>query len=113
LGANNGPGFGWDDMTVYKLGVSYELSQNLTLRAGYNHGKQPIPSSETFFNILAPGVVENHLTLGATWTLANKDEISVSYMHAFVSNVKGSGPTTGIDLKMNQNALGIAYGWKM
>jgi long-chain fatty acid transport protein len=78
LGANNGPGFGWDDMTVYKLGVSYELSQNLTLRAGYNHGKQPIPSSETFFNILAPGVVENHLTLGATWTLANKDEISVS-----------------------------------
>jgi long-chain fatty acid transport protein len=113
LGANNGPGFGWDDMTVYKLGVSYELSQNLTLRAGYNHGKQPIPSSETFFNILAPGVVENHLTLGATWTLANKDEISVSYMHAFESKVKGSGPTTGIDLKMNQNALGIAYGWKM
>lgn len=113
LGTSNGPGFGWQDMTVYKLGASYEFSKSLTLRAGYNHGKQPIPSSETFFNILAPGVVENHLTLGATWKLANKDEVSVSYMHAFENKVKGSGPTMGIDLKMKQDSLGLAYSRKM
>jgi long-chain fatty acid transport protein len=123
LGSVNGPGFGWQDMTVYKLGFSYEYSKNLTLRAGYNHGKQPIPSSETLFNILAPGVVENHLTLGATWTLANKDEISVSYMHAFENKVKGSAsippgfpPGFGggeANLKMKQDALGISYSWKM
>lgn len=121
LGSDNGPGFGWQDMTVYKLGMSYDYSQNLTLRAGYNHGKQPIPASETFFNILAPGIVEDHLTLGATWTLANKDEVSVSYMHAFEKKVKGSGsipvgggfPGGEANLRMHQDALGIAYGWKM
>lgn len=120
LGSKNGPGFGWNDMTVYKLGVSYEYSKDLTLRAGYNHGSQPIPQSQTFFNILAPGVVENHLTLGATWTLANKDEVSVSYMHAFSNKVKGSGSIPALpfgggnaDLKMYQDSLGIAYGWKM
>lgn len=119
LGSKNGPGFGWDDMTVYKLGASYEYSKDLTLRAGYNHGSQPIPQSQTFFNILAPGVVENHLTLGATWTLANKDEVSVSYMHAYSNKVKGSGSIPAAfgggnaDLRMHQDSLGIAYGWKM
>ncbi len=119
LGSNNGPGFGWDDMTVYKLGFSYEYSKDLTLRAGYNHGDQPIPSSETAFNILAPGIISDHLTLGATWTLANKDELTVSYMHGFENKVKGVGSGTYVgwgageaNLKMYQDSLGIAYGMK-
>jgi len=41
----------------------------LIVRAGYSHGKQPIPTNETQFNVLAPGVIEDHVTLGATWTL--------------------------------------------
>jgi len=71
LGGDNGPGFGWEDMTVYKLGFSWQYQNDLVLRAGFNKGKQPIPASETFFNFLAPGVIENHLTLGGTKTLAN------------------------------------------
>ena len=122
LGASNGPGFGWNDMTVYKLGVSYAWSSELTLRAGYNHGKQPIERSQTLFNILAPGVPEDHITLGATWTLPNKGELSVAYMHAFENTVDGRNsippgfPPAGMgggnaDLKMYQDSLGIAYGW--
>lgn len=120
LGAANGPGFGWRDMTVVKLGVSYAANNNLTLRAGYNHGEQPIPSAETFLNILSPGVVEDHLTLGATWALDSKSEISVSYLHAFKKTVNGSsgaipasyGGGTA-NLYMYQDALGIAYGLKL
>lgn len=119
LGADNGPGFGWKDMTVYKLGVSYVASPGLTVRGGYATGSQPIPSSETLLNILAPGVVENHLTLGATWTTADKSEVTVGYMHAFSNTVKGSnsGAVLGggfeADLKMKQNSFGIAYSRKM
>ncbi len=29
-------------MDVWKLGVEYKYSQNLTLRAGYSHGDNPI-----------------------------------------------------------------------
>ena len=83
----------------------------------------PIRSGTTddvTFNILAPGVVEKHLTLGGTWTLASKDEITVSYMHAFSKSVTGPSATslvTGFPmgtetLKMKQNALGISYGMK-
>ena len=119
LGADNGPGFGWDDMTVYKLGVSWKYQSDLVLRAGLNHGKQPIPTSETFFNFLAPGVIENHLTLGATKTLANGAELTFMYMHAFEKEVKGSNSIPAafgggeVDIKMSQDAIGVAYGWDL
>ena len=122
LGANNGPGFGWKDITAVKVGASYAYDENLTLRAGYNHSSQPIRSSETLFNILAPGVVQDHLTLGATWTLPNKSELSFSYLHAFENSVNGSnsipaGPAGfgggNANLKMYQDSLGVAYGWKL
>jgi long-chain fatty acid transport protein len=122
LGATNGPGFGWRNTTVYKLGASYAYSQDLALRAGFSYNRQPIPENQTFFNILAPGVIENHLTLGATWTLANKNELSLAYMHGFNSKVAGSssivpGNPPGMgggnaNLHMYQDSLGIAYGIK-
>ncbi len=120
LGASNGAGFGWEDMTVYKLGVSYAVNKNLTLRAGYSTTDQPIPPSQTFFNILAPGVVEDHLTLGGTWTLANGGELSFAYMHAFKKTVNGAGsiplgggfPGGEANLRMYENSFGVAYGMK-
>jgi len=55
LGADQGAGFGWRNITVYQVGVLYDMNEQLTIRAGYNHANQPIPSNETLFNILAPG----------------------------------------------------------
>jgi len=120
LGSNNGAGFGWHDATTIKLGASYAYNESLTLRGGYNHTNQPIRSTDTFFNILAPGVVEDHVTLGATWVLANKGELSVAYMHAFEHSVNGSNSIPNVplgggnaNLKMYQDSLGIAYGWQL
>ena len=116
LGAKGGPGFGWRDMTVFNLGASYALSDTLTLRGGISAGRQPIPSSEVFFNMLAPGVIENHLTLGATWQLGDGKELSVAYMHGFEKTVSGGLPPMlgggTADLRMHQNSLGVAFGWQ-
>ncbi len=118
LGKSDGAGFAWKDMTVYKLGVDWQQSDNLVLRAGYNHGSQPIPTGETFFNLLAPGVVEDHFTGGATWTLQNKSELTVAVMYAPKNTVSGSNsipPGFGsgeANLSMSQYSLGVAYGWK-
>ncbi len=121
LGGANGPGFGWRDMTVVKLGASYQYSDKLTLRGGFSTTRQPIPSSEVTFNILAPGVIENHLTLGATWQLGGGKELSFAYMHGFKKTVSGGlppgMPPAGFgggtaDLRMSQNSLGVAFGWQ-
>lgn len=117
LGNSNGAGFGWDDQNVYKIGASYEYSKHLTLRAGWNHGDVPFPGTETAFNILAPAVVTDHVTLGGTWTLDNKAEVTVAYMHAFEGEVTtgttlAAGSGTANRLRMYQNSLGISYGMK-
>jgi long-chain fatty acid transport protein len=117
LGADDGAGFGWQNINVYKLGVSHAYSSTFTIRAGYNHCDQPIPNSQTFFNVLAPGVVQDHLSLGGTWTLADKSEISVAYVHAFKKTVNGSGSIPAgfgggeANLTMTEDSLGISYGW--
>lgn len=118
LGADNGAGFGWQNTTVYKLGAAYAWSESLTLRGGFITLKQPIPQSQTFFNILAPGVVENHLTAGATWTLPNKSELTAAYMHAFENKVNGQGSIPAAlgggeaNLRMSEDSLGVAWGVK-
>lgn len=118
LGNSAGPGFGWKDATVYKLGASYNINGKWTVRAGFNHVDQPIRSSEILFNVLAPAVVKDHLTLGGTYNIDDKSELSFSYVHAFSNTVSGpipvapGFPTGNVDLKMYQDSLGVAYAYK-
>ena len=122
LGTDKGAGFGWEDVTVFKLGIAHRVTDPLTVRGGYNYGKQPIPESETLFNILAPGVVEHHLTLGATLVLTPGTEVTAAYMHALEKTVEGSSsiipgmPTQGgmgggeSNLRMFEDSFGLALG---
>lgn len=122
LGSDNGWGFGWEDVTIYKLGVNYEYNNQWTFRGGLNYGKNPIDSDQNLFNILAPGVVEKHVTVGFTYSPTAYNEISMTYMHAF--NKKQSHPystdlgvpfgVVGYDTEigMDQNALEISYAMK-
>jgi long-chain fatty acid transport protein len=119
LGANNGSGFGWQNMTVYKLGVSHAWNEAWTVRAGYNHNNAQIPATQTFFNTIAPGVVQDHVTLGATWNVSKDNELSFSYMHAFKQNVNGPNAIPAsmgggnANINMYQDSLGVAYSWKL
>ncbi|MCE5233582.1 MAG: outer membrane protein transport protein [Xanthomonadaceae bacterium] len=122
LGADNGPGFGWKNINVWKLGLEYASSERWTWRAGFNHCDEPIGSADVTFNILAPGVVTNHLTLGFTYTTRAGGEWTVAYMHAFERSVQGASilpvfmggaPAGNERISMHENSLGIAYAWKL
>jgi long-chain fatty acid transport protein len=82
LGASGGAGFGWKDMTTVKGGVQLRASEGWTWRAGYSYGKQPIPDSEVLFNILAPGVQQQHLTFGFTKAFRAAREIGLAIMRS-------------------------------
>jgi long-chain fatty acid transport protein len=113
LGAPNGPGFGWADVSIYKLGVEWQQSGNLTLRAGVNVGDNPIKSRDVTFNILAPGVTTTHYTLGGTYALSKASELTVAYMMAPSNSVSGAAMFGGSEtIKMSQQSLGIQFGWK-
>jgi len=118
LGAPDGPGFGWRDVSVVKLGTTYRPGDNLTLRAGFSHNNQPVQPQETFFNTLAPGVVRDHLTFGASWAVSPRNEISISYLHAFRYTVHGSGSIPAafgggeFDVRLAEDSLGLGFSHK-
>jgi len=125
FGGDNGGGFGWDDMTVYKIGAQWGSGNDWTWRAGYSHADQPIPDNEVMFNILAPATIEDHLTFGFTKALESGNEWSMSFMYAFNNKVSGpatytnpmtSGnpfdPTQTIDIDMNQWEIEFGFGWR-
>ena len=106
---------------MWKLGVEYASSERWTWRAGYNHTNNPIQSADVTFNILAPGVVTDHLTLGATYTTRSGGAWTVAYMHAFENTVQGASilpvfmggaPAGNERISMHENALGVGYSWK-
>ena len=119
LGAGSASiGFGWQDVNVIKLGVEYAYSNRMLLRAGYNRTENPIQSRDITFNILAPGVVQDHVTAGFTYALGDGAEITMAYMHAFKKSVSGpaNNPYFNVGgtetIAMSQNSLGIAWGRK-
>jgi len=110
FGSANGPGFGWNDQTVYKFGVKHQKSPKLALMAGYNHGDSPVGPEDTFFGSLAPGVVEDHLSLGFEYKLSKDSKLLGSYTHTFSNKVKGDlQKRQPFDLEMDQDAIGIGY----
>jgi len=112
LGGPSGAGFGWEDMTVYKVGLAVKSDEKNTWRFGYSYSEQPIPNTEVLFNILAPGVMEQHFTFGWTGERANGSVMSFSLMYAPEKTVSGRStfdPFQNIDLEMSQLDLEFAY----
>ena len=120
LGKNDGFGFGWDDIWVYKIGVDYAYNNKWTLRAGFNYAEVPYDDDQALFNVLAPAVVEKHATAGFTYSPNPNNEFTVAYMHAFRNNVDntytGTGNFAGFNYGakngMYQNSIEASYAWK-
>jgi long-chain fatty acid transport protein len=121
LGNDDGAGFGWDDIVIYKLGYQWETSPQWTWRVGYSYGDQPIPSSEMLFNIIAPGVMKQHITGGFTYTMASNNEFNFAAMYAPEEKISGNNPlaagstgtaTQNIELYMSQWELTASWAWK-
>ena len=124
LGTDDGSGFGWEDMTIYKIAFEYSASKDWMLRSGFSHGNNPIPSSEVLFNILAPGVIEDHLAFGVSKNLTNGRRLDFSFNYAFSNTVNGPNPfdfdpgqaasgvfvpNQDIELKMNQIDVEVSF----
>lgn len=115
LGGSNGAGFGWEDLNVYRIGYQYDAG-NWQARAGFSTNDQPIPETETMFNIIAPGVVKNHWTLGFTTEVSKSSSLDFSFSYAPSVEVKGDHPFAGqtqqIGIEMEQYEIGANYTWR-
>jgi len=79
------------------------------------HADQPIAESEVLFNILAPAVIEDHVTFGFTRKHGGNSELSLAVMYAFNNDVTGLNPldpTQTIMFEMRQWELEFGYSWR-
>ena len=118
LGAPAGAGFCWRDMNIYKIGLEYVLAQDWIVRGGYSYGTQPIPEDDVLINILAPGVIQNHASLGLSHVVGSGRELHLTVVRAFSRSVSGPNALEApgqqqIRLRMDQweYELGFAFGF--
>ncbi len=115
FGGARGAGFGWEDINIFKLGYQVKIDDN-THRFGYSHSDQPVPEAETLFNILAPAVMQDHITYGLTMPVGTDQEFNFAAMYALNESVKGANPfdqgATQIEIEMTQWELQAGWAWK-
>jgi long-chain fatty acid transport protein len=113
LGADDGPGFGWDDVKIFKVGSSYQLGNATTIRAGYSIGNSPIKSEDVLFNILAPAVTEEHASVGLTYRWSKDYQFDFAYVRTFENSVTGNNPNNFVEedltLAMDQHDVELGF----
>ena len=119
LGSSNGPGFGWSDVDAVSVGAEWRATPDFTLRAGYARNTNPIGAEDVTLNILAPGVVTDHITGGLSYRVTQNSTIDFSGMYVPEHSVSGIevtpfGPNPGrtITLAMHQWDLTLGYRYK-
>lgn len=118
LGASNGPGFGFRNQLYYRVGVEYEVTECLTLRAGYRWVRVPFKKEANATNLLLDDCVESFATCGATWDWDDCNELSAVFAYGFEHKVNGTNviPSRlgGGDVKLKERkiALGLSWGHK-
>ncbi|UCH73980.1 MAG: outer membrane protein transport protein [Rhodospirillales bacterium] len=114
LGTDNGAGFGWQDVDAFKFGVQWQTTPTVALRAGVGFNDNPIPASEVLFNILAPGVQEQHYTAGLTWQHTPNSAFNFGGMYSPSTSVTGPDPLGSpgtIKIEMYQWELTAGWTW--
>lgn len=98
----------WDDQTVFNLGVAYQATRQLVLRAGANLADNPIP--DAFVNPLFPAIIENHYSAGFGYRFDGGGELNFSITHAPEVTVTNS--SDGTRISHSQNAWQLMYTWR-
>ncbi|MDO9208756.1 MAG: outer membrane protein transport protein [Sulfuricurvum sp.] len=115
--------FGWEDQNVLMLG--YQFAQdNWALRAGYNHGSNPVKEQNgmtpdgaalNMFNLTGfPATVEDHYTVGGSYEFSKMTSLDLAYVYApevtdtySMAAFAGFGPMnpTSVSTKHSQDAV--------
>ncbi len=93
----------WRDQFVFAIGTTFAVTDWLLLRAGYNHGENPVPASTASATTL---VLEDHLSAGVGFRVGSWD-IDLAYVWGLPTQVDRSRSSFKVEL--HQLYLGVGY----
>jgi long-chain fatty acid transport protein len=106
---------GWEDQTVYAVGVAYKVNNRMNLRGGYNYAKAPFDEEKVSSNLILPAIVETHYTVGMDYSLNNHWELALHYM--LVPEKSMTAPandprTPGAAISLSERSFGANIGYR-
>jgi len=126
--------FGWRDQWVFSLGTQYRPTPSLALRAGVNHGKNPVKDFDGWdafggtknvqgkdvlrymYEVLRvtgfPALVETHVTAGLGYRINKSWSVDLGYTHAFRKSMSETGTAFGtpVTVKSSLSEDSIDFG---
>lgn len=93
----------WRDQFVVAIGTTFAVNDWLLLRAGYNHGENPVPASTASATTL---VLEDHLSAGVGFRVGSWD-IDLAYVWGLPTQVDRTRSSFKVEL--HQFYLGVGY----
>jgi long-chain fatty acid transport protein len=105
-------GLGWQSVFAVAIGAQYKATDRLTLRAGYLYNTNPVRNETTLFNVQAPGIITNTLSLGASYDITQDVTASLAWVHGFRNSVEGSilqvpGSSVRLDAQVDTLWMGV------
>lgn len=116
LGSDEGPGFAWRNQNVHRLGLGWRCVDTLTLRAGLTESDDIVRPSQTLLGAFAPALTTRHYTVGATWEMSPRWEVTGYWMHGSRVRVEGEGSIPllagggEVDLTHRTTGMGLSFG---
>ena len=90
------------------LGADYHMDDKLSLRAGLNMARNPVP--DTYLNALFPAIVKNHITLGVGYAFNKTSTLDFALSHA--PRVSATSGTSGVTTSHTQDNWQLVYGYR-
>lgn len=84
-------GLGWNNQSIVKGGVSWDVNDRLSLRTGVSWSEAPFPDSSVFVNALSPAISQTHLAAGFSYKLNKHATAHFSFTHALPESRTESG----------------------
>lgn len=108
-------GLNFRSIVAVSTGVQYQLSDALTLRAGYSWNENPIRDADAAINSAAPTIIQHVASVGAAWNVTNDLTLSAFYLHGFRNEVDGpvqtpfgSIPGTSVSSSVAADIIGLS-----
>jgi len=89
-------GLDFSSILATAVGVQRNVSDLLTVRAGYTYNQNPIKNSEAFYNIATPVIYQHMLSAGASLNFTELLSANLAYSHYFENSRSGTIVLPGI-----------------
>lgn len=104
----------WDDSSTYRIGVDYELDQNITVMAGFAYDETPVPTDTLGFELSDSNAWL--YSLGGKYKINEQMEVGMAYLydHKESRTVVNGSPTAGINGEFTDSSahlltVGLSY----